>query len=184
MFNRYFCGGPRWRAAYACTTPSCATPAYPTAEACRPNPRARYTRRDRAEQGLMSRYSMTRSTGSMGGLGGGPMFGIRRPLRKLSWRLDLREEQAQRMADVLNRLKHAYAQANLDRERSNADVASLFDRDAYSADQSIEALKLRTHASQELAEHLEQALEALFGMLDADQRREFARMIRAGEITL
>ena len=40
----------------------------------------------------------------------GPMFGVRRPLRHLTWKLDLTEGQIRELAGVLDRLKTAYAQ--------------------------------------------------------------------------
>jgi Spy/CpxP family protein refolding chaperone len=114
----------------------------------------------------------------------GPTFGVRRPLRHLSWKLDLTEAQVRELADVLNRLKTAYAQARLDRERSVADVAASFDAEVFDTQRAREALDGRKDASTALNDEVLAALERIFESLDADQRREFAYLLRSGEFHL
>lgn len=114
----------------------------------------------------------------------GPAFGVRRPLRHLSWKLDLTEGQIREMADVLNRLKTAYAQARLDRERSLGDIAASFDTDVFDAEVARRALDGRQRASTTLNDEVLKALEKIFASLDEDQRREFAYLLRSGEFQL
>src|SRR5258705_6118890 len=54
----------------------------------------------------------------------GPMFGVRRPLRHLAWKLNLDEDQVRKLVDILDKLKTGYAQARLDRDRSTSDHAA------------------------------------------------------------
>src|SRR5262245_66687144 len=62
--------------------------------------------------------------------GGGP-FGVRRPLRFLSWKLDLEEAQIAELAAILDELKTERAQAAVDERRALsafADVMAAEDR--------------------------------------------------------
>jgi hypothetical protein len=114
----------------------------------------------------------------------GPLFGVRRPLRHLAWRLSLSEAQVREMVDVLDRLKTAYGQAKLDRDRATSDVAQAFGQSAFDAERIAKALDGRLNATQGLNAELASALARIFAILDEKQRGEFAYLLRSGSFTL
>jgi len=114
----------------------------------------------------------------------GPMFGVRRPLRHLAWRLSLSEAQVREMVDVLDRLKTAYGQAKLDRDRATSDVAQAFGQSAFDAERIAKALDGRMNATRALNAELQAALARIFAILDEKQRGEFAYLLRSGSFTL
>ena len=114
----------------------------------------------------------------------GPMFGVRRPLRHLAWRLSLSDAQVREMVDVLDRLKTAYGQAKLDRDRATSDVAQAFGQSAFDAERIEKALDGRMNATRGLNAELQSALARIFAILDEKQRGEFAYLLRSGGFTL
>jgi Spy/CpxP family protein refolding chaperone len=132
----------------------------------------------------LDRASEAKSRNQMFSWSSGPMFGVRRPLRHLAWKLDLNEEQVRALVDVLDRLKTGYGQARLDRQRSTSDVAAAFTGDALDEAQLNAALESRTRATEALNLELAGALKALYALLNAEQRREFAYLLRSGSFVL
>ena len=114
----------------------------------------------------------------------GPTFGIRRPLRHLAWKLNLSEAQVRDVVDVLDRLKTAYNQARLDQDRSTSDVAAAFTEAEFNADRVTAALATRTRATEVLNADLLAATRRIFELLNEDQRREFAYLLRSGAFVL
>jgi hypothetical protein len=94
----------------------------------------------------------------------GPMFGVRRPLRHLAWKLNLDEDQVRKLVDILDKLKTGYAQARLDRDRSTSDVAAVFSAAEFDNDRANAAFNMRT-ATETLNQELLTAIRALFEML-------------------
>lgn len=130
------------------------------------------------------RESQPRQLDSMFTWATGPMFGVRRPLRHLVWKLHLDETQTRSLVEVLDRLKTAYGQAKLDRDRSTSELATLMSGDAFDSDRASGALQHRVDATQALNQELLAATKAIFAMLDAEQRREFAYLLRSGTFVL
>ncbi len=114
----------------------------------------------------------------------GPTFGVRRPLRHLAWKLDLSEAQVRDVVDVLDRLKTAYNQARLDQDRSTSDVAAAFTQAEFDADRVTAALASRTRATEVLNGDLLAATRRIFELLNEEQRREFAYLLRSGAFVL
>jgi hypothetical protein len=114
----------------------------------------------------------------------GPTFGVRRPLRYLAFKLDLTEEQVRDLADVLNRLKTARGQSQLDWERSVADAADAFAPGAFDETKAKEALARRVRANEVLNDELVTALRRIHALLHEDQRREFAYLLRSGAVAI
>ena len=115
---------------------------------------------------------------------GGPMFGIRRPLRHLTWKLDLDESQVREMADILARLKNARSQARVDREGSVNDLAQAFGSEGFDDDRAAEAIERRKSSVGGQEDSVLEALRRIHEILDADQRAEFAYQLRSGSIEL
>ena len=114
----------------------------------------------------------------------GPMFGVRRPLRHLAWKLNLSEAQVRLLVDVLDKLKTGYAQARLDQDRSTSAVAAVFSAAEFDNDNVSAALNTRTRANETLNQELLAAVRAIFELLNAQQRLEFAYLLRSGAFTL
>src|SRR5262245_32718374 len=114
----------------------------------------------------------------------GPTFGVRRPLRYLAFKLDLSEDQVRDVADVLNRLKTARGQSQLDWERSVADAADAFASGTFDETKVKDALARRMRSTETLNDELLTALRKIHAILHEDQRREFAYLLRSGGIAI
>jgi hypothetical protein len=93
-------------------------------------------------------------------------FGVRRPLRYMAHRLDLDDEQIDILAGILNLLKTERAQARLDKA------------------QATEALSARVEAAERLKDEVLTTLEKTHEMLDPDQRKRLAYLLRSGQLTI
>lgn len=114
----------------------------------------------------------------------GPTFGMRRPLRHLAWKLNLTEAQIRDVVDVLDKMKTAYRQATLDRDRATSEIAGVFSAAAFDDGRAEAALSMRTRATEALNQELLAALRRIFELLNEDQRRDFAYLLRSGSFTL
>ncbi len=114
----------------------------------------------------------------------GPTFGMRRPLRHLAWKLNLTEAQLREIVEVLDALKTAYSQARLDQDRSTSEIAAVFSTPEFNAERVSTALATRTQASDVLNQELLRAVRRIFEVLNADQRQEFAYLLRSGAFVL
>jgi len=115
---------------------------------------------------------------------GGSGFGVRRPLRYLSYHLELDENQTRRMATVLNQLKTERDQAVLDEKRTVASVAVLLENGTPTLDEVREALQGRVASAEQLREETAKAFVAISDFLDQDQRGEFINLLLTGSVTL
>jgi Spy/CpxP family protein refolding chaperone len=115
---------------------------------------------------------------------GGGGFGVRRPLRFLAHKLALTDDQVGQFAAILDRLKTERAQADVDYRRRTAALAEAFEGaafdhakvDAANNDQATSAERLRTS--------VKRALEDMHALLDAEQRKKFAYLLRAGILAI
>ena len=111
-------------------------------------------------------------------------FGVRRPLRYLSYQLDLSESQTRQLARILDRLKTEQAQAALDDERAASAVADLVTKPDLSVDDVREALVGRVEAAERMRTEVAQAVQELSAMLDPDQREELAYLLSSKAFSL
>jgi Spy/CpxP family protein refolding chaperone len=116
-----------------------------------------------------------------GGFGGGA-FGVRRPLRFLAYRLELREDQVADLAKVLAELKTERAQASVDNRRTLSGLADAVGGESFDAAKAAEAGKARSESAERLARSVSGALQKIHALLDAEQRKQFAYLIRTGAI--
>jgi hypothetical protein len=114
----------------------------------------------------------------------GSNFGVRRPLRHLSHRLDLDDSQVRRMASVLNQLKTEREQASIDEKRSIAAIADLLSDGTPTLDECRETLSGRIATAKNLNEETAKAIVAISDLLDDDQRMEFTNLLLTGGFTL
>lgn len=113
----------------------------------------------------------------------GAALGVRRPLRFLSHRLDLSEEQTAALARILEHLKLERAQAALDLRRAASTLADAFAGD-FGRDAAEAAAAQRAEATRRAQDAVAKALEALHALLDPEQRSVFAELVRTGTIQL
>ena len=119
--------------------------------------------------------------GAEGARGG---FGVRRPLRFLAWRLELREEQVVTLAGVLQALKTERAQGEVDDRRSLATLADAVAGETFDAARASEAVRARVASAERVQSHVAQALERIHSLLDPEQRAKLAYLIRTGTVVL
>lgn len=114
-------------------------------------------------------------------------FGVRRPLRYLSYQLDLDETQRRQIAAALDAVKIEREQVALDEKKMVSDVADLVGVEAdatLSSDALKDALSARVRATERLQKRIAKALKQIVEVLDPDQRQEFSYLLRTGEFQI
>ena len=111
-------------------------------------------------------------------------FGVRRPLRYMAHKLDLDDEQVDTLAAILNVLKTERAQARLDEQRSIAGIADAVEGEDFNQAGAAEALSARVEAAERLKEEVLTTLEKTHEMLDPEQRKRLAYLLRSGQLTI
>jgi hypothetical protein len=111
-------------------------------------------------------------------------LGVRRPLRFLSWKLDLDDEQTAKLARILERLKLERAQAALDLRRGASDLADALEASEVPRDKLGAAGELRVAAARRIEAAVAAAIAELHAMLEPDQRSLLAELIRTGAIRI
>ncbi len=115
---------------------------------------------------------------------GGGNFGVRRPLRYLSYQLDLDESQTRKVASILNRLKTEQEQVALDHKRSVAALADLLTGDEPLDEELRVALHPRMNSAEHMCSEVGGAIKSLYAVLDSDQRERLADLLSSGSIAL
>jgi LTXXQ motif family protein len=111
-------------------------------------------------------------------------FGVRRPLRFLAHKLQLRDDQIAQLAAILDALKIERAQAAVDDRRTVAALADAIEGGTFDEPKAREAGALRVKSAGALSEAVVKALGKIHGLLDAEQRARFAYLIRTGAVIL
>lgn len=111
-------------------------------------------------------------------------FGVRRPLRYMAHKLDLDDEQIDTLAAILNVLKTERAQARLDEQRSVAGVADAVEGEHFDQAAAAKALTARVTAAERLKQEVLTTLEKTHKMLDPEQRKRLAYLLRSGQLTI
>jgi hypothetical protein len=132
------------------------------------------SRTDDDESGQRS-YQESRHFGHRGG-----SFGARRPLRHLSYRLDLDERQQRVAARVLDKLKVELEQARLDEKKTVSEVADLISGQELVRTDLERALAPRVETARNLQAIVASAMHELAEALDRDQREELSHLLRSG----
>jgi Spy/CpxP family protein refolding chaperone len=116
--------------------------------------------------------------------GGGGPFGVRRPLRFLAYRLRLDEKQVNELAKVLAELKTERSQAAVDHRRSSGAIADAIDGDTFDDARVTAAAAQRVKSAETLRDAVVKALRAIHALLNPDQRRELAYLLRTGQLLI
>ncbi len=114
----------------------------------------------------------------------GGAFGVRRPLRFLAYKLELREEQVAELAKILAELKTERAQAEVDERRTLGAFADAVAGGAFDGSRAAEAGRLRVTSAERLRDAVLRSLERIHAILDPDQREQLAYLIRTGRLSL
>jgi Spy/CpxP family protein refolding chaperone len=118
------------------------------------------------------------------GGGGGSGFGVRRPLRFLAYKLELDERQVSELARVLNELKTERAQAEVDRRRTVAAFADAVAGGTFDTAKATEGGNLRVDSAQKVRDAVVKALSQIHALLDDEQRKRLAYLIRTGTLAI
>jgi len=102
----------------------------------------------------------------------------------MAHQLDLDDEQIDTLAAILNVLKTERAQARLDERRSIAGIADAVEGEGFDANAAAEALGLRVAAAERLKQQVLETLEKTHAMLDSEQRKRLAYLLRSGQLTI
>jgi hypothetical protein len=112
------------------------------------------------------------------------VFGVRRPLRFLAWRLQLDERQLAEIAAALNELKTERAQAAVDDRRAQTAYAEAMEGESFGATQAGAASERRVASRRTVEEAVGRFLTRAHAVLDAEQRGKLAYLIRTGALSL
>jgi Spy/CpxP family protein refolding chaperone len=115
---------------------------------------------------------------------GGGSFGVRRPLRFMAHKLELREEQVAELAAILDELKTERAQAAVDHRRSVGTFADALAAEAFDEKSATDAAASRVQSAERLRAAVVRCLKRTHAMLDADQRKQLAYLLRSGQLTI
>jgi hypothetical protein len=111
-------------------------------------------------------------------------FGVRRPLRFLSHKLELDEAQTTELARVLNELKTERAQAAVDYRRTTAAIADAIAAESLDDAKLAQATSERVKSAERLRDAVGGAIRKIHGLLTTEQRGRFAYLIRTGVLSI
>src|SRR5262245_23149552 len=112
------------------------------------------------------------------------VFGVRRPLRFLAWRLQLEEPQLAEIAAALNELKTERAQAAADDRRVQTAYADAIEGESFGATAAREAAERRRASRRTVEEAVVRFLTRAHAVLRPEQRSKLAYLIRTGALSL
>lgn len=111
-------------------------------------------------------------------------FGVRRPLRFMAHKLELTDEQVEKLAVILNVLKTERAQAAVDERRSVNAFADALEAASFDESKAAAAGAERVQTAERLRKAVEEALRSVHTMLDDEQRKRLAYLMRTGALTI
>jgi Spy/CpxP family protein refolding chaperone len=119
-----------------------------------------------------------------GGDFGGGSFGVRRPLRFLAHKLELKDEQVAELARILDDLKTERAQGAVDHRRTTASFADAMGSESFDEAKVTEAADARVKSAERLRVAVVKALGRIHGILDGEQRAKLAYLLRTGALSI
>ncbi len=114
----------------------------------------------------------------------GSQFGVRRPLRFLSHKLELSESQMKQVAKIISDLKTERAQAAVEERKTLAAFADAVATDSFNQESADNGANLRKESTGRVAGAVVEALAQLHSLLDADQRETLAYLLRTGQLAM
>lgn len=119
-----------------------------------------------------------------GGADEGTSFGVRRPLRFLAHKLELEDAQVEKLATILSALKTERAQAAVDQRRRVGALADVVEAAALDAAKLEEIGDEQKKADQRLSTAVAKALSDIHALLDGEQRKRLAYLLRTGVLSI
>lgn len=116
--------------------------------------------------------------------GAAMLFGVRRPLRFMARQLELSEEQIAQLAAIIDDLKTERAQARVDDRRAVAAFADALLGESFGLDAARKAAEERADSARKVEEAVVKALHKTYGLLEPEQRKKLAYMLRAGTLSI
>lgn len=114
----------------------------------------------------------------------GRAFGVKRPLRYLSYELGLDEHQVREVARILSNLKTERAQAEVDERRTVGRMADAMAGADFQEQVAEEGLNLRVESARQMSKEVLETLRQLHEVLDVNQRHRLADLLRSGAVSL
>ena len=105
-------------------------------------------------------------------------------MRFMARQLDLDEDQVEELARILDDLKTQRAQARVDRRKAVSTFADAFLGETFDADSVRDACKARAESEREVEDAVFVALERTFGLLDKEQRKRLAYLLRSDGLSI
>lgn len=98
--------------------------------------------------------------------------------------LDLDEDQVAELAAILDDLKTQRAQTRVDRRKAVSVFADVFLEDTFDADRVKEACAARAESERLVEEAVAKALARTFALLDKEQRKRLAYLLRSEGLSI
>jgi len=136
------------------------------------------------ERGFEFSAAPEEGEGGFGFAFGGGAFGVRRPLRFLAFKLQLEEAQVAELARILDEIKTERAQAAVDLRRTLSSFAEAIEGDAFDEAKANAGATLRMQSAERLKNAVVTALGRLHKLLDPEQRKRLAYLIRTGILSI
>jgi Spy/CpxP family protein refolding chaperone len=114
----------------------------------------------------------------------GAGLGVRRPLRFLAWKLELEEQQIEQLAPIIEELKTERAQAELDFRRSTTSIADAVSQTELDSAKLSAASEQRVASEQRKQQAVVRAVERMHALLDTEQKKKLAYLLRTGALQL
>ncbi len=109
---------------------------------------------------------------------------MRRPLRFLAHKLELSEAQVADLAAILDELKTERAQAAVDDRRAISLLADAVSADAFDEAKVTEATGGRAKSAERVQAAVAKALGRIHKLLDPEQRKQLAYLLRTGALSM
>jgi ribosomal protein L15 len=114
----------------------------------------------------------------------GGVFGVRRPLRFLAYKLELNEEQVAVLATVLDELKTERAQAAVDQRRRVSALAEAVESERFDEQRLVAASEEQAKSEERIRTAVASALRKIHAALDDEQRKRLAYLLRTGALSI
>ncbi len=114
----------------------------------------------------------------------GGVFGVRRPLRFLAYRLELSEDQVALLATVLDDLKTERAQAAVDQRRRVSALAEAVESGTFDEQRVNSASEEQAKSEERIRNAVAAALRKIHAALDDEQRKRLAYLLRTGALSI
>jgi Spy/CpxP family protein refolding chaperone len=114
----------------------------------------------------------------------GGVFGVRRPLRFLAYKLELSEDQVAVLASVLDELKTERAQAAVDQRRRVSALAEVVASSDFDEQRLLSASEEQAKSEERIRSAVATALRKIHASLDDEQRKRLAYLLRTGALAI